>query len=219
MPVASMEGEPLPHRNRTRGLLTAALALTCLALPAAPAGADLIETGACDDAALSQPFAPWNDDRHYKLAPGGDIEGSLDGWTLAKGAKVVAGSEPFAATGRQGSRSLSIPAGGSVTTDATCVNFDYPSFRFFAKSSGGLLGLLPALKVDLVYRDGALGLVAVPIGTVLPSSGWKPSASMYSLAAVGALAAGGEAQMAIRFTSVAGTWNVDDVFVDPFRRS
>ena len=128
-------------------------------------------------------------------------------------------TQPFAATGNQGVRSLAIPAGGSVTTAATCVNADYPSFRFFAKSSGGLLGLLPLLKVDLVYRDGLLGLVAVPIGTVVPSSSWKPSAKMLSLAAVGAAVAGGEAPLAIRFTSVAGTWSVDDVFVDPVRRN
>ena len=39
----------------------------------------------------------------------------------------------------------------------------------------GLLGLLPAMTVELVYRDGLLGLVAVPIGTVLPGSSWRPS--------------------------------------------
>jgi hypothetical protein len=202
----------------SRALAAGAVVAALLALPAS-ANAALIETGACDDAALSQPFAPWNDDAYYKLAPGGDVEGSLEGWTLARGAKVVSGSESFAVTGVQGSRSLSLPAGASVTTAATCVNADNPSFRFFAKSSGGLLGLLPLLKVDLVYRAGLLGLVAVPIGTVIPSSSWKPSATMLSLAAVGAAVAGGEAPLSIRFTSVAGTWSIDDVFVDPYKRN
>ena len=213
-----MEGDKLPQRIRTRALLGAALAIACVAAPAAPANAALIETGACDDAALTQPFQRWNDNAFYKLAPGGDAEGSLEGWTLSGGARKVAGSESYAATGRLGASSLSIPAGGSVTTAATCVNADHPSFRFFAKSSGGLLGLLPVMTVELVYRDGLLGLVAVPIGTVAPSSGWKPSPVMLSLSAVGAAVAGGEAPLAVRFTSVSGTWQVDDVFVDPYKR-
>jgi hypothetical protein len=195
------------------------LALVCVALPAAPAGASLIETGACDDAALTQPFARWNDDALYKLAPGGDAEGSLEGWTFSGGAKRAAGSSPFAATGVAGSSSFSLPAGGSVTTAATCVNADYPSFRFFAKSSGGLLGLLPAMTVSLVYRDGALGLVELPIGTVVPGSSWKPSPVMLTASALGAAVAGGEVPLALRFRSVAGTWSVDDVFVDPYRRN
>ena len=54
----------------------------------------------------------------YKLAPGGDFEGYARGWTLAGGAKKVAGNESFHATGDGGS-SVSIPAGGSVTTAPT----------------------------------------------------------------------------------------------------
>ena len=204
---------------RLRSSFCAALAVACAAVPAAPAGAALVETSACDGAALSQPFEPWGDHAFYKLAPGGDAEGALTGWTLAGGAKRVAGSEPYAATGRLGASSLSIPAGGSVTTAATCVNAAYPSFRFFVRSSGGLLGLLPAMTVSLVYRDGLLGLVEVPIGTVLPTSSWRPSPVMLTAAAVGAAVAGGEAPLALRFRSLGGTWQIDDVFVDPYRRS
>ncbi len=214
----STEGEPLPNRMTLRAIVTGALASAALAAPAA-ADAALVETGACDDAALSRPFARWNDDANYKLVPGGDAEGLLAGWSLVGGARTVAGSEPFAATGVLGARSFSIPAGGSATSAATCVNADHPTFRFFAKSSGGLLGLLPVLKVDLVYRDGLLGLVALPIGTVVPTSSWKPSPVMFSLSAVGAAVAGGEAPLSLRFTSVSGTWQVDDVFVDPYKRN
>jgi hypothetical protein len=217
-PHHSTEGEPLPNKTFTRALVGAALAVTAFAAPAT-ADAALIETAPCDGAELTQPFAAWGDDALYKLAPGGDAEGTLAGWTFAGGGKVVSGSEPFAATGELGSRSFSLPAGGSVTSAPTCVNAGNPSFRFFVRSSGGLLGLLPAMKVDLVYRDGLLGLVALPIGTVLPSSSWKASGKMFSLSVVGAAVAGGEVPLSLRFTSLAGTWQVDDVFVDPFRRS
>jgi hypothetical protein len=208
----------LPTRLVSKGVLTLAATAALTLLPAAGAGAALVDTSNCDGAPLSQPFAPWGDNNVYKLAPGGDFERSLSDWSLSGGARTVAGSEPFAATGAAGSSSASIPAGGSVTSAATCVNAAYPTFRFFYKSSGGFLGLLPVLKVDLVYRAGLLGNVAVPAGVVLPSGSWKPSPTMLTLSALGAAVAGGEAPLSVRFTSIAGTWTVDDLYVDPHQR-
>jgi hypothetical protein len=206
-----------PVARRFQALGLAALATAFVAAPSA-ADAAIVDTGACDNAVLTTPFAAWGDNGSYKLAPGGDTEGTLAGWTLAGGAKKVAGSEPFAATGTLGASSLSLPAGASVTTPSTCVNASYPSFRFFARSSGGLLGLLPLVKVDLVYRSGLLGLIAIPIGTVVPTSTWKPTLSMLTASAVGGAVAGGTVPLSLRFTSLTGTWQIDDVFVDPYSR-
>src|SRR4051812_45860270 len=138
---ATPEKEIDLRRAWTKGALTLAAAAAFAVLPAAGASASLIETSLCDGAPLSQPFAPWGDSASYKLLPGGDIEGSLSGYSLSGGAKKVGGSEPFAATGKSGGYALSIPAGGSVLTPATCVNSANPNYRFFYKSSGGLLGL------------------------------------------------------------------------------
>src|SRR3954454_19902357 len=203
----------------TKSVLTLTATALFAILPAAGAGASLIETSSCDGATLTQPFAPFGDDAFYKLAPGGDFEGSLSGWTLSGGAKKVAGSEPFAATGQAGGSALSIPAGGSVTTAASCVNAAYPSYRFFYKSSGGLLGLVPAMKVDLVYRNGLGSLIALPIGVVLPSGKWQPALVQVTGGAPEAGLAGGEAGLSVRFTSLAGTWTIADVFVDAFCRN
>ena len=202
----------------TRGIVTLAAAALFAALSAAGASASLIDTSLCDGAALSQPFAPWGDDNNYKLMPGGDFEGSLSGYTFTGGAKKVTGSESFGATGRTGSYAVSIPPGGSVLTPATCVNAANPSYRFFYKSSGGLLGLLPAMTVSLVYRDSVFGLVELPLGTVLPSGKWAPSPTELTLSVLPAAIANGDVPLALRFTAVAGTWTVDDVFVDPFAR-
>jgi hypothetical protein len=207
----------MTHGVLRRVIIAVALSVPFMVLPAS-ASAALVETGACDDAELTQPFAPWGDNAHYKLAPGGDIEGDLAGWQLRNGARTVADSNTHNATGERGNASLYIPAGGSVTTPASCVNVDYPTFRFFSKSSGGLLGLLPALKVELLYRDQVLGILPIPIGVGLPSSGWKPSMRMLTASAVGGVTGGGEAQLAYRFTSLLGKWYIDDVFVDPVRR-
>jgi hypothetical protein len=210
--------QALPTRVWTRGVVTLAAAALFAALPAAGASAALIDTSLCDGAALSQPFAHWGDNNNYKLMPGGDFEGSLSGYTFTGGAKRVSGSESFAATGDLGGSSVSIPAGGSVLTPATCVNAANPSYRFFYKSSGGLLGLLPAMTVSLVYRDSVLGLVELPLGTALPSGKWAPSPTELTLSALPAALANGDVPLALRFTAVAGTWTIDDVFVDPYCR-
>src|SRR4051812_24830388 len=206
-----MEGDLLkPARNRFA--LAVAVAALCAVLPAASASAALIETSPCDGAQLSQPFAAFGDNAYYKLVPGGDFESGLSGWSVNGGAKVVSG-------GHSGRYGLSLPAGSSVTTPVSCVNAGAPSFRFFSKSSGGLLGLLPLLKVDLVCRDSLLALVALPLGPALPSSTFKPSLSLLTASVVAGLVDDGEADLAFRFTSVTGTWTIDDVYVDPFQRN
>jgi hypothetical protein len=193
-------------------LATAALSI----LPAAGASAALIDTSACDTAATSQAFARFGDSSSYKLVPGGDFEGSLSGWTLRNRAATGSGSETFGVTGEVGDSSLTLPPGGSATSPSTCVNAGAPTYRFFARSSGGLLGLLPLLKVDLVYRDNVLGLLALPLGTAIPSSSWAPSPVLFNAALVAALVDGGVTDLSLRFTAVTGTWRIDDVFVDPW---
>jgi hypothetical protein len=181
------------------------------ALPAASAQAALISTSACDNSALSSPFARWGDGSLYKLVPGSDFEGSLAGWTLTGGAHTVAGSEPYAATGSAGSSSLSLAAGASAQTPFTCVNAAYPTFRFFARNDAALSSIL----VSVVYRSPIGAVVAVPVGTVALSQGWQPSLPMLTASAVEGALSGGTTQVALRFTAVGGTSQIDDVFVDP----
>jgi hypothetical protein len=190
-------------------------ALALAVLPAASAKAALISTDACDNATLSQPFAQFSDSSNYKLVPGGDFEGSLSGWTLSHGARLVANSEPFGATGKVGTSSMYLPAGASVQTPYTCVDAAYPAFRFFGRNNG----LLSILAVSIVYKEPLLGPVAVPIGTVALSGSWGPSARMLTLSAVqgivNGLLTGKTPQVALRFTAVTGSSQIDDVFIDP----
>jgi hypothetical protein len=187
------------------------LALT--AFSAAPAGAALISTGACSDAKLTQPFARWGDQSTYELAPGGDFEGSLAGWTLSGGATRVAGSEPFGVTGAVGSYSLALGAGASAQSPYVCVNAGYPTFRLFARNTG----LLSTVLVQVVYKT-ALGTVALPLGTVALSGQWQPTLPMLTGSVVAGLVTGGTAQAALRFTALTGSSRIDDVFIDPRMR-
>jgi predicted outer membrane lipoprotein len=202
-----------PRRLVPLGLL---VALAFAVLPAASANAlQLINTDPCDNATLTQPFAPFGDSNSYKLVPGGDFEGSLSGWTLSGGAKRVSGSEPFGATGAVGGSSMYLPAGASVQTPYTCVDAAYPGFRLFGRNNG----LLSTVAVSIVYKEPLVGPVAVPVGVIALSGSWAPSAQMSTLAfaqgIVNALLVGKTPQVALRFTAVTGTSQIDDVFLDP----
>jgi hypothetical protein len=200
-------------RRLTRRVLPLAgtLAAIAFATTGASAQAALISTGACNDAALSQPFTPWGDHNEYELVPGGDFAGSLSGWTLSGGARVVSGGEPASVAGAQGGDSLLLPVGASVQTPFNCVNASYPTFRFFGRDNS----LLSAVVVSIVYNEPLVGQVSVPVGTVTLSGSWQPTLSMTTLSAVQGLLSGGTAQVAVRFTALLGAAQIDDIFVDP----
>jgi hypothetical protein len=201
-----------PRRLLRVGLLGA---LALAVLPAASASAALISTDACDNATLTQPFLQFSDTNQYKLVPGANFEGSLSGWTVTGGARLLAGGEPFGATGTVGKSSVYLPAGASVQSPYTCVDAAYPMFRFFGRNNG----LLSIVAVSIVYKEPLLGAVAVPIGTVALTGSWAPSSRMLTLAAVqglvNGLLTGKTPQVALRFTAVTGSSQIDDVFIDP----
>lgn len=194
-------------RSVALGAVTAGIALA--GLPATSSAA-LISTGTCDNSTLSQPFAKWGDDNQYKLVPGGNFEGSLSGWTLSGGARVVTGGNPNGSS----AHSLYLPAGASVTTPFTCVNAAYPSFRLFARNES----LLSAVVPQVVYKLPLLGNVALPIGAVALSPNWNPTLPLLTASVVTGLLNGGTTQVALKFTAVLGPSEVDDIYVDPMMR-
>jgi hypothetical protein len=193
------------RRTRLTGAVIGCLGIA--ALSGAPAQAALINTDACDSAALTQPFSPWGDTNLYKLVPGGSFEGGAPGWTLGRGAAVVAGG----ATGSVGTSSLDLSAGASATSPFTCVDAAYPTFRFFGRNNG----LLSTILVSVVYKEPIVGAVAVPVGVVALSGKWQPSLQMLTASAVTGLLSGGTTTVALRFTALTGNSQIDGVFIDP----
>ena len=115
--------------RRFVGAVTAGFVFSAIAAASIPASALATRgsTGAtCATTALTQPFARWSDDNLYELAPGGDFEGSLNGWVLQGGAQRVSGSETFGVTGKVGSYSLQVPGGGVALSPPTCITASYP---------------------------------------------------------------------------------------------
>jgi hypothetical protein len=189
------------------------VALVSLILSVCSAGSAqgaLISGGACNEASLSQPFLKWGDSSSYELVPGGDFEGSTAGWTFSGGAQRTAGSESYAASGAAGSYSLALPSGASAESPYTCVNASYPTFRFFTRADAALSTVL----VTVVYRT-ALGTISLPLGVAAPGGQWQPTLPMLTGSVVGGLLSGGTAEVALRFTSLTGSSNIDDVFIDP----
>ncbi len=212
---------PTPRSRFTSSLLrrcslTAGMVCACMlfvAFSAAPAGAALIDTGACNAAAVSQPFLAWGDSSYYELVPGGNFEGSLSGWSFSGGAQPVAGGEPYDVAGSVDADSLALPQGASAQSPFTCVDAAYPTFRFFARNQG----LASTVLVQVVYKT-LLGSVALPLGVVALSGEWEPTLPMLTGSIVTGALSGGTAEVALRFTALTGSSHIDDVFVDPWMK-
>jgi hypothetical protein len=163
-----------------------------------------VSLDSCKLSALSQPFARWLDFAKYELAPGGDFESST--WRLTGRAELVAGSEPYAATGTFGSSSLSLPAGSSAQSPLTCVDAAHPSVRFFIAGEG-------SVAVNVV--DGSL---VIPAGVAVAGGKWSPTLVMLTGSAVLGATSGGTAQVSVTVTALSGNPQIDDVFIDPWSR-
>ena len=201
------------------GRRQAALAVTAAAL-AAGAGAPVAgaATASCSaTGALSQPFKPWLDIASYGLAPGGNMEGTLPGWSLAGGAATVAGNESFKVGSAGDKRALNLPSGGSAKSSPTCVGLGHPTVRFFLRNTGARAS---TLRVD-VLGVGLLGEVRSLLTLSMTSSStWQPSLPVPLVTNLGGLLAPtGMTPISVKFTAVGGSWQVDDLYVDPYRRN
>jgi hypothetical protein len=211
--------------KRARIALLAVMTAALFAAVPGTASAGVLVASApnCDNGPNSQPFAQWNDDNNYFLAPGGNFEGNLGDWSLG-GADTVADQEPWGVAEDGGSNALRIPAGRSVVSPTFCVGLEHPSMRFFAHSSGGgLLGGLSQLVVT-ARVETSLGLVLeVPVGTVSSLTGngtrWNRTPTQIVLASLLPLLPGEHTPIQFRFAAVGSSaWVIDDVFVDPRAR-
>lgn len=205
------------RRLRLAGLVVVACGVFA---PSAQAGLLVSEAESCADQPLERPFLRWLDPAHYTLLPGGTFEDRARGWSL-DGAQVVKGNEPFYVNPAGGSNSLSLPAGSSATSPTICVGLEHPTMRFFARGSGGgLLGVLSTLQVDVLFEDAGGTVRSLPIGVVAKTGQWSPTLPAPVVANLLPLLSGEMTPVAFRFTPRgSASWTIDDVYVDPKRRS
>ena len=188
--------------------------LVTLAVPAT-SGAGLLFTGAAEtcDNDPTQAFSRWGDGAQYALVGGGAFESGDPGWTLSGGAKLVAGNEPYYLEARGDSRSLLIPAGATAISPTSCFAFGDWHLRFVARNAGSAKG---SLKVDVVVRS-LLGVLSIlDGGTVTPSGTWAPSSRVSALLSnVGGLLP--TRAVAVRLRATGTAYQVDDVYLDPWK--
>jgi hypothetical protein len=191
----------------------ATVALAAGALTASPAAAASSAPGGCPAVPTVNPFTAFNDDADYLLAPDGDIEAGAASWTLAGGAHAVEGNESFAVGSADDHRSLELPAGASATTAPMCIGEEHKTMRFFARTTGH-----GSLTVEAIYSKRNAKVKSVTLGAVRGDDAWAATDALPMR--VNELAGDYDNAMsvALRFT-VRGnaTWQVDDVYVDPFR--
>jgi hypothetical protein len=169
----------------------------------------------CKPQAASQVFLRWLDLARYEQAPGGNAE-SAASWMLSGGARLVAGNEPWRVGSSRDDNSLLLPRGSRATTGVMCVGITHPTLRFFAKRNGGTL--LDSLVVDVLYETAGAQVASLPVGVVLAGGSWQPTLPLPILASLLPLLPGEQTPVAFRFTPVGGaSWQIDDVYVDPWR--
>ena len=179
------------------------------------AQAGLLTTGPAEtcDPNVGKPFAPWGDEAYYILVGGGSFEG-MNSWKLRDGAAIVRGNEPFYVRG-PGNRSLYLPAGASATSPTTCFVFADWHLRLFARNVSGQYG---AIKVEVLVPS-LLGVLSILDGGVITADGrWKPSPRI-GLLVSNATSFLGTKAVAVRLTAARAGFQVDDVYLDPYKSS
>lgn len=188
-------------------VVLAAAASAVVAGAAAPTG----RAGLLTCPANQHPFAQFGDNSTYFGFTNNGFENGTSGWSLS-GSSVVNGNEPWGVNGG-GSSSLSIGPGGTASSPRVCTALLAPAWRMFAKSNDAD----GSLRAQIVFY-GLLGNVTGVLNvTSLDSSGydsWEPSSNIPSLLSLPLATV--SAQLRLTNTGSTGTWQVDDVFVDPF---
>jgi hypothetical protein len=192
---------------RLRVIVLAGLVLLAVA-PQANAG--LLPTCA---GPYERAFAQWADPAWYTLVRDGTFESGASGWSLAGGARVVDGNEPFYVHGAGETRSLLLPPGASATSPPVCMALGRPTMRFFARSADGGRS---TVRVEVVSRN-LLGVLSIlDGGPVVAGPSWQPSPRV-SLLGSNLASLLWTTQVHLRFRAVGDTSSqLDDVYVDPW---
>jgi hypothetical protein len=199
-----------------RKILVPAFVAAAIAVAAPAANADLISgitnTLLPTCGSTSQPFAQFGDYNSYYAVPNNGLESGSTGWSLGAGSSVGSGNEPWFVNG-WGSHSLVLGPGSSAYSPAACINLLDPDLRAFARSKGAN----DALRIQVIFyglTGNLLGVLNVADQQPDDFATWQPTGTVLSLLA----APLATTSFRVRFTSLAssGTWQVDDLFVDPW---
>jgi hypothetical protein len=190
-----------------------------LGAQAASAATAQTSVASCTAHSDMTPFAEWGDDSDYFLVPNGDFAQGGTDWDLTGGASVVDSGEPFGAVAGD-SHSVAIPSGAQAVSEPQCLAIGEEDVRMFVDNPG-VAGSV--LHVVAQVRNPLTGLTfesSFDLDSDSMPTGWGPSPTLYIPNLLGGLLDGILTQdLTLAFTShgTPATWNIDDVFVDPFK--
>ncbi len=131
----------------------------------------------------------------------------------------MTGNETYKVGGSTHSRSLSLPQGSAAISPFTCVGLSEPTLRLFAKRNSALLGLVSTLNVQIQVKTSlGLSLWLPVLPGDLGGSSWHPTAQMPLIANILPLSHSDKTPVRFRFSPLLGSWQIDDVYVDPFMK-
>ncbi|MDO9353439.1 MAG: hypothetical protein Q7T55_07080 [Solirubrobacteraceae bacterium] len=164
-------------------------------------------------------FAAFGDYADYTLAPGANFESGSSGWSLG-GASIVAGNESFFVGSKSDSKSLAISATGRVVSPSFCVGIEHPNFRLVARRTTGTWGVL-YVKLRSTDSGGRVNETVVGSinGTALGKWTVSQSYGLSSVLALWSKTQSTTAQIVLDAEKSGGNWQVDDIYIDPYRRS
>jgi hypothetical protein len=162
-----------------------------------------------DCGSTSQPFAQFGDYRNYTFGTNGGLENGTTGWSLS-GARIVSGNESFYAHSRSDVNSLWLPTGSTAYTPKLCMGTTSTIMRYFVRGSSD-----GSVRVEVVLR-GLLGQVlgVLQVSRVSTGSSWQAGPPVLNLDSLLGLL--GVSSVQLKFTTLSGTAQIDDVYVDPW---
>ncbi|MDO9353353.1 MAG: hypothetical protein Q7T55_06645 [Solirubrobacteraceae bacterium] len=206
-------------RKPAAAIAAAAFATVALAGVSTASAATLSTNLTCTAPALSQPLAKFGDTANYWLAPGGNFEGALPGWTL-KNAATAAGNETLGVIAGSKSLKLGVAVGtAQVTTPEFCVDPLHPKFRFLVKTNS----TVAALNTYINFKTPLGVTLTVPAKVNSIGLGnWTLSESQPLSTAIPKAFLGTGVTASITFNSVTSTpgaaVSIDNLLIDPYRR-
>jgi hypothetical protein len=187
-------------------ILAAVAAAVGLSVPAASAGWLLPSCGS-----TSHPFTVWGDYDSYCAFPNLGFESGMTTWKVSGNASVVAANEPWHVSGA-GTHALQLGPGATALSSSLPVNLLDPWVRLFARSSGAN----GSLRVQVLFH-GLLGNLTgvLNVGSLSPGSysSWQPTQRVLSTLALPLFTTSAQVQLTSQATS--GSWQIDDVYLDP----
>src|SRR3989440_5427104 len=189
--------------------VVAAAAGVCFPAASAATGSKLSLLPSCG--AKSYPFKPWADPDAYCAFPNLGFESGKTAWTLTGSTSIASANEPWHVSGA-GTHALQLGPGAAALSSRLPVSLLDPWMRAFAHS----VGANGSLRVQVLFHGLTGNLTGVlNVGSLSPGSysSWQPTQRVLSTLALPLLTT--SAQVRFTSTATAGSWQIDDVYLDP----